>query len=214
MTEFSLKNPGLLRVDLNNNKVLARAGAMVAYDGKVKFSKAILGGEGLFGALKRRITNEVTALMTCEGQGAVYFAHEALEVSIIKLEGEKLFVESNSLLAYEPTLDTNVAFAGLHGAASGQGLFTTTLSGKGHIAIISHGGTLQLQVTPNMPLFIDPDAFIAFQGNIEREFILDVNWKTMVGQTSGETYQIKFTGNGVVYIQPSERTALSEKAPG
>lgn len=206
MAEFSLKNPGLLRANLNNETILSRAGAMVAYDGEVKFSKAILGGESLLGALKRRITNEVTPLMTCEGRGIVYFAHEALEVSVLTLAADKLFVESNSLLAYEPSLDSNVAFAGLHGAASGQGLFTTTLTGNGQIAIISHGGILQLQVTPTMPLFIDPDAFIAYQGDLEREFILDVNWKTMIGQTSGETYQIKFSGSGVVMIQPSERT--------
>jgi uncharacterized protein (AIM24 family) len=27
----------------------------------------------------------------------------------------------------------------------------------------------------------------------------------MVGQSSGESYQFKFTGQGVVYIQPAER---------
>jgi uncharacterized protein (AIM24 family) len=33
----------------------------------------------------------------------------------------------------------------------------------------------------------------------------DVSWKTFVGQTSGESYQLQFTGNGTVYIQASER---------
>jgi uncharacterized protein (AIM24 family) len=52
---------------------------------------------------------------------------------------------------------------------------------------------------------VDPDAFVGYTGNVRQEFVFDVNWKTLVGQSSGESYQLKFTGQGTVYIQPSER---------
>lgn len=205
MTNFRLENKRLLEVTLHNERVMARAGSMVAYEGQVKFDKAILGGEGLFGALKRRAGGEGMPLMTASGAGAAYFAEMAQEVVVIPLQNEKIFIESSSLLAFDETLRTNTVFAGLRGASSGQGLFTTTLEGTGNMAAISDGTAIQLEVTPSDPLFVDPDAFIGYKGNLSQEFIFDVNWKTFVGQSSGESYQLKFTGQGIVYIQPSER---------
>ncbi len=205
MSVFSIHSENLLAVELNDETILSRSGAMVAYEGEMKFSKAILGGESLFGAIKRKVANEKEALMTSTGQGLIYFAHNAKDLALVSLNGNKLFVESSALLAYDKTLSTNVAFAGVHGMASGQGLFTTTVEGEGCVALMSDGPVIKLEVSPEFPLFIDPDAFIASEGSLDREFIIDVNWKTAIGQASGESYQIKFTGQGIVYLQPSER---------
>lgn len=205
MPRYSLKNDRLLEVSIANEKVLARAGAMVAYDGKVAFEKALLGGEGLLGALKRKVVNEGFDLMTTSGTGTVYFAFEAQEVTILALQNEKVFIESSALLAFDPALKTNTAFAGLRGATSGQGLFTTTVEGTGSLCVNSQGPLIALAVEGAQPLFVDPGAFVAYKGNLQQEFVFDVNWKTMVGQSSGESYQLKFTGTGVVYIQPNER---------
>lgn len=205
MTSFRTNTDRLLEVKLQNEKVLAIAGSMVAYTGSIKFEKSLLGGEGFFGALKRKVTNEGMQLMQTSGTGTVYFAQNAAEITVLPLNGEKLTIESSSLLAYDTTLKTGTNFAGLRGAASGQGLFSTTVEGNGNIAVISRGNLIMLEVTPSTPLRVDPDAFVGFKGNIQQEFVFDVNWRTMVGQTSGESYQHKFTGNGVVYIQPAER---------
>ncbi|MES2935748.1 MAG: AIM24 family protein [Pseudomonadota bacterium] len=205
MSSFRINTDRLLEVHLQNEKVMAIAGAMVAYTGTMKFEKSILGGEGIFGALKRKVTNEGMSLMQTTGNGTVFFAQNAAEIAVIPLAGEKLFIESSSLLAYDAGLKTNTTFAGLRGAASGQGLFTTTVEGSGNLAVISRGNLITLEVGPNYPLFVDPDAFIGYKGNIAQEFVFDVNWRTMVGQASGESYQFKFTGQGVVYIQPAER---------
>jgi len=205
VSSFRINTDRLLEVGLQNEKVMAIAGAMVAYTGTMKFEKSLLGGEGFFGALKRKVTNEGMSLMQTTGTGTVYFAHNAAEIAVIPINNEKLFIESSSLLAYDAGLKTNTAFAGLRGATSGQGLFTTTVEGNGNIAVISRGNLITLEVSPSNPLFVDPDAFIGYKGNIAQEFVFDVNWRTMVGQASGESYQFKFTGQGVVYIQPAER---------
>lgn len=195
----------MLQVELRGESVLARAGSMVAYDGQIKFEKAILGGEGLFGALKRKATGEGMALMTTSGKGKVYFAQNAAEILILPLQNEKVWIESSVLLALDNSLKTNTVFAGLRGATSGQGLFTTTVEGSGSIAILSHGTPLELEVGPSFPLYVDPDAFLGYTGQLTQEFIFDVNWKTMVGQGSGESFQLKFSGQGRVFIQPNER---------
>ena len=205
MTHFRINTDRLLEVSLQNEKVFAIAGSMVAYSGTIKFEKSLLGGEGLFGAIKRKATNEGMQIMQTSGSGTVWFAQNAAEVSVIPLHGEKLTIESSSLLAYDASLKTGTSFAGLRGAASGQGLFSTTVEGNGSIAVISKGNLIMLAVTPSSPLRVDPDAFVGFKGDIKQEFVFDVNWRTMVGQTSGESYQHKFTGTGVVFIQPAER---------
>jgi uncharacterized protein (AIM24 family) len=205
MSTFLSKHPHLLEVTLQNEKVNAVAGSMVAYDGSVKFEKLVLGGEGLFGAIKRTVTNERMSLMACAGSGTIWFALKARDITVIPLHGQKMFIESDSLLAFDQSLRTSTAFAGLRGAASQQGLFTTTVEGQGQVAIVSDGPAICLQVTPSDPLFVDPDAFLGYVGNITQEFVLDVNWRTFTGNSSGESYQLKFSGQGVVYIQPSER---------
>ena len=205
MSNFRINTDRLLEVHLQNEKVLALAGAMVGYTGSMKFEKSLLGGEGLFGALKRKVTNEGIALMQTTGTGTVFFAHDAREVTVIPLTQEKLFIESSSLLAYDDCLKTNTTFAGLRGATSGQGLFTTTIEGNGNLAVFSRGNLITLEVDPKYPLFVDPDAFIGYKGNITQEFVFDVNWRNLIGEASGESYQFKFSGQGVVYIQPSER---------
>jgi uncharacterized protein (AIM24 family) len=205
MPTFKLNSDRLLQVELAKEKVMARAGAMVAYTGKIHFEKAIMGGEGLFGALKRKVTGEGMSLMTTSGEGTVYFAHEAEEIAILPLRNEKVFVESSALLVFDVALRTGTVFAGLRGASSGQGLFTTTVEGSGNVAVLSHGGLLRLAVEPGAPLCVDPDAFVGYQGNVQQEFVFDLNWKTLRGQTSGESYQLKFTGSGIVFIQGAER---------
>jgi uncharacterized protein (AIM24 family) len=205
VTRFRTNTDRLLEVSLQNEKVYAIAGSMVAYTGTIKFEKSLLGGEGFLGALKRKATNEGMQIMQASGTGNVFFAQDAAEIAIIPLNGEKLTIESSSLLAYDASLKTGTSFAGLRGAASGQGLFSTTVEGTGNIGVISRGNLIMLEVTPATPLHVDPDAFVGFKGNIRQEFVFDVNWRTMVGQSSGESYQHKFSGQGVVFIQPSER---------
>ena len=77
MSRFKVNTDRLLEVDLQNEKVMALSGAMVGYSGTMKFEKSLLGGKGLFGAIKRKVTNEGISLMQTTGTGTVFFAHNA-----------------------------------------------------------------------------------------------------------------------------------------
>ena len=144
--------------------------------------------------------------MQCAGHGPVWFAKDAMEVLVVELAGDTLKVESEQLLALSDQLRTDVAFAGLRGASSGQGLFTTTVTGQGPVALLSAGGPpIALRVSPQYPLVVDPDAFIASQGQLNQTFVTDVSWRNLIGESSGEAFSLRFDGHGVVYIQPEER---------
>jgi uncharacterized protein (AIM24 family) len=213
MPSYQQINEKLLEVTLANEQIYAKKGSMLAFQGDVSFERSFLAGGGVQDLTMRTVTGEGYALMIAKGTGTVFYGYDGLFVSIVQLNNEIMYVESDTLLAFDARLRTGTMFLGnqggvqgiLRGAASGQGLFTTTLQGSGEIAILSDGNCIALNVTPQQPVCVDPDAYIGHKGELSSTIVTDLNWKTFIGQTSGESYQVKFTGQGVVYIQASER---------
>lgn len=207
MAQLLQTSSKVIEAHLNNTSIKALTGSMVAYEGNVTFKSACFGGgSGLMAGIKQRATGESLSLMECQGHGRVFLAVNAQHVTIIDVNNEQLRVESRQLLAMAGNLQTNVTFAGLRGASSGQGLFTTVVSGVGQVALLSAGGPLiHLEVSPQYPLVVDPDAFVCAKGNLQQSFITDVSWRTVVGQGSGEAFSLRWDGSGLVSIQPAER---------
>ncbi|MER6504585.1 AIM24 family protein [Streptomyces sp. NPDC001455] len=205
---FRLQGSRTLAVDLNGDAVKAKNGSMVAYDGRMTFKKMTGGGDGLRGMVTRRLTGEQMSVMQVTGKGTCYFADRASEISLVSLHGDKLYVEASNLLCTDAGLRTGTTFTGLRGGASGNGLFTTTVEGTGQVAIVSDGAAVGLRVSPQYPLFVDPGAYIAHQGDLRQHLQSGVNFRTLMGEGSGEAFQMRFEGEGIVYVQPSERNTL------
>ncbi|MFD7067701.1 AIM24 family protein [Streptomyces sp. NPDC059913] len=205
---FRLQGSRTLAVDLAGDSVKAKNGSMVAYDGRMTFKKMTGGGDGLRGMVTRRLTGEQMTVMQVTGQGTCYFADRASEINLVPLHGDKLFVEASNLLCTDAGLRTGTSFTGLRGGASGNGLFTTTVEGTGQVAIMSDGAAVALRVSAQYPLFVDPGAYIAHQGRLQQHLQAGVNFRTLIGEGSGEAFQMRFEGEGVVYVQPSERNTI------
>ncbi|MFI8851748.1 AIM24 family protein [Streptomyces sp. NPDC053499] len=210
MAQFRLEGTKVLAVTLGGggDAVKAKNGSMVAYDGEMAFKKMSGGGEGVRGMVTRRITGEQLTVMEVKGQGTCYFADRAADIALVRLSGEKLHVEASNLLCTDGGLRTGTSFTGLRGTSQGNGLFTTTVEGTGQAALMSDGPAVLLRVTPQTPLQVDPGAYVAHQGNLRQSFQSGVNFRTLMGEGSGEAFQIRFEGEGVVYVQPSERNTL------
>ena len=88
------------------------------------------------------------------------------------------------------------------------GLFNVRLQGHGLIAITSHYDPLTLRVTPETPVITDPNATIAWSGNLTPQFRTDVTLKSFFGRGSGESIQMEFNGEGFVVVQPYEENTL------
>ncbi|GAA3375783.1 AIM24 family protein [Streptomyces sannanensis] len=198
----------MLAVDMTGDAVKAKNGSMVAYDGQMAFKKMTGGGEGLRGMVTRRLTGEQMTVMEVKGHGTCYFADRASEINLVTLHGEKLCVEASNLLCTDSALRTGTTFTGLRGGATGNGLFTTTVEGTGQAAIVSDGPAVVLRVTPQYPLSVDPGAYIAHQGHLQQHFQSGVTFRTLMGEGGGEAFQIRFEGDGLVYVQPSERNTI------
>ncbi|WP_329063302.1 AIM24 family protein [Streptomyces sp. NBC_01429] len=208
MAQFRLQGSRVLAVEMTGDAVKAKNGSMVAYDGRMTFKKLTGGGEGLRGMVTRRLTGEQMTVMEVKGQGTCYFADRASEINLVSLHGDKLYVESSNLLCTDAGLRTGTTFTGLRGGASGNGLFTTTVEGTGQAAIMSDGEAVILRVSQRYPLYVDPGAYIAHQGKLQQKLQSGVNFRTLIGEGSGESFQIRFEGEGLVYVQPSERNTI------
>lgn len=198
---------------LPGQTMYSQRGSMLAYTGQVSFTPNIQGGQGgLTSMIGRRVANEATPLMTVEGSGTVMFGHGGHEVHVIEMAGDTLYVEADRLLAFDGSLQQGTMFMGsqggvmgmVRGQVTGQGLFTTTLAGHGAAAVMAHGGVLELPITPQQPVHVDPQAYVAHRGQVQNKLSTALGWRDMVGRGSGEAFQLELSGNGTVYVQASE----------
>ena len=200
---FELESPYMLEVNLNG-PVWTKMGSMVAYVGNIKFTREGLLEKGLGKLLKRTVSGEGTKLTKAEGQGRLYLADSGKRISILSLNREAIFVNGNDLLALETSVEWDIKMMkSITGMLAG-GLFNVKLRGIGMIAITSHFQPMTLRVRPGQPVTTDPNATIAWSGNLTKEFKKDISLKTFFGRGSGESIQMQFQGDGFVVVQPYE----------
>ncbi len=210
--------------------VLARRGSMLGYTGNVTFAPVAGSGGGggmsaLAGMAGRALAGEAVPLMQVQGNGNVLLGHAGLTITCLDVSGNQLVVEADRLLAYENQLQSatrslsqaagggggggggglkGMLRGAVQGVATGQGLFTTVLTGNGEAAVMSHGPVFKLDVS-GAEVKVDPQAFVAAVGNVQVEVSMNVGFREMTGRGSGEGVQLKCSGSGQVLVQASER---------
>lgn len=210
---FELESDRMLEVNLNG-MVWMKMGGMVAYRGNVKFTREGLLEQGLGNLFKKAISGEGARLSKAEGQGKIYMADSGKKITILQLQGEAICVNGNDILCFEPTVKNNIRMLKRVAGMLAGGLFNIHLQGQGLVAITSHYDPLTLRVLPGQPVFTDPNATIAWSANLEPQFKTDISLKTLLGRASGETFQMKFEGDGFVVVQPYEEVVLAARAGG
>jgi uncharacterized protein (AIM24 family) len=204
---FELESERMLEVHVNG-LMWSKLGAMIAYRGQLTFKREGMLEGGLGNALKKMVSGEMVPLSKIEGRGIAYLADAGKHITILRLQNETINVNGNDLLAFEQSVTYNIT---MHRRVSGMmagGLFSVKLQGTGLVAIMSHGRPLTLRVTANDPVFTDPNATIAWSGNLAPELKTDINLKTLMGRGGGETFQMTFRGDGFVVVQPFEETPV------
>ncbi|MFC9893384.1 AIM24 family protein [Nocardia sp. NPDC127579] len=228
---FEKVNSKVVKVDVGMaGGVVARNGAMLFYTGDVSFAPHQIpganqmGGGGMMRMAGRMMAGEHERTMLAQGNGEVHYGFAGLEVQVVQMQpGAVLRVEASRLLANTAALQSSIVsvmssggggggggglMGALRGAATGaltgQGMFTTQLSGQGAAVLLAHGGFLELQVGGPNPIVVDPQAFIAAYGNVQTELKTAMSWRDAVGRGAGEAMQLHCVGQGVVYVQASE----------
>lgn len=200
---FELETARVLEVNLNG-QVWAKMGSMISYKGAIKFEREKVLEHGIGKMFKKAFTGEGTSLMKATGEGKLYLADQGKKIVIFDLEEDSITVNGNNLLAFEPTVNWDIRLMRKAAGMMSGGLFNVLLDGKGKVAITTHFEPLTLKVTPGNPVITDPNATVAWSGNLTPEFKTDVSLRTFVGRGSGESVQMKFEGEGFVIVQPFE----------
>lgn len=184
-----------------------------------QFEKVLLGPQGnplqaVLGQIGRRFTGENLPLMKVinRGDNITYYANEAQHVVVYNLrQGETISVESENILAFTSDCKYGVRFLA-QGVISQKGLATSTLTGMGpnaQVAVLVDGNPIVLSNVQNgSTIEADPDAVVCWVG-ADPGFKMDLSWKNLIGQASGESYMFEWTGSktATVIIQPLERTS-------
>lgn len=224
---FEKVNSKVVKVDLSQSgNVLARKGSMLFYSGDVSFVPNNAGGAGgggmpsmggIAGMAGRAMAGENVVMMAASGRGEVHYGRAGLHVTVVQLTGGTLVVEASRLLAHTANLQSSVVSLSsggsgggglrgmIRGAVTGQGMFTTQLSGQGSAVVLSHGGTIELPVRQGGGVVVDPQAYVGHTGNVRVDLSANVGWREAVGKGAGEAIQLKLDGEGVVYVQASEQ---------
>lgn len=202
-----LQNRKMLKVTLGPD-VYARQGAMVAFQGAVDFDYQ---GSGVGKFLKKALTGEGLPLMRCSGRGEVFLANDADDVHILWLEGAGITVNGHNILAFDPALTWDVERVKGVGMLAG-GLFNTTLTGSGWVAITTHGTPVALRT--DQPTFADVDAAVAWSTSLRTTVNRTVKAGALIGRGSGEAAQLAFQGDGFVIVQASEGATVPPHSHG
>lgn len=217
---FHLQNKKLLRVNMDacGGQVLAKAGAMIAYQGQIRFTRQGSGGVDKW--IKKAVSGESFILMLAQGSGDLFLADAANDIVLLYLNNEAITVEALNLLAFTPGISWDIKMIkGAAGMMAG-GLWTVELQGTGYLALISKGEPMTLKVTPDQTTFTDPNATIAWSQGLNPTVHIDASLsslKGIFGSTHGELFQLAFQGDGYVVVQPCEevpKTSLQSPKSG
>jgi uncharacterized protein (AIM24 family) len=200
---FELETERILELNLNG-EMWTKMGSMISYRGNVKFTREGIMEQGIGNLLKKAVSGEGTRLTKAEGVGKVYLADAGKKITILNLAGESIFENGNDLLAFEPSISYEIKMMKKMSAMMAGGLFNVKLQGSGMVAFTTHYDPITLLVTPDNPVTTDPNATVAWSGDLEPKVKTDVSLKTFFGRGSGESFQTEFNGQGFVVIQPFE----------
>jgi uncharacterized protein (AIM24 family) len=198
-SRFALQNSHMLRVSFGPD-VLSVKGAMIAYQGQIRFDHEGAGSMGKM--LKKLVSNEDVPLMRVSGQGEVFFANEQGYVYLIDLDGDGISVNGRNLLAFDAALSWDINRVKGAGVLSG-GLFNMTIQGSGQVALCSVGAPVVLDCS-QQPTYVDVQAAVCWSSALVPNVVSSMNMKSMLRGGSGEAFQYAFHGPGFVVVQPSE----------
>ncbi|MFJ2194407.1 AIM24 family protein [Streptomyces violaceusniger] len=203
----------MLKVAMQSGQDLfARTGSMVAYEGFVQYEP---NPPAVRQMASQWLTGEGAPLMRCSGDGLLYLADYGANVVCINLNGDALSVNGTNLLAFDAHLQWGVERVKGIAKFAGQGLFNVGLSGTGWVALTSRGTPIVVDCGRGEDeTYVDPDALVAWSSGLKVKGKRSFKASSLIGRGSGEAYQLGFSGQGFVVVQPSEDSTDRLRARG
>ncbi|MFD9630839.1 AIM24 family protein [Streptomyces violascens] len=192
--------------------LLARVGSMVAYEGFIQYEP---NPPAVRQMARDWITGEGAPLMKCTGDGLLYLADYGAHVVIVNLNNDAISVNGTNVLAFDASLQWGVERVKGLAKFAGQGLFNVKISGTGWVALTSRGTPVVVDCgSGEDETYVDPDALVAWSPNLKVKGKRSFKASSLIGRGSGEAFQMAFSGQGIVVVQPSEDSTDRLRARG
>ncbi|MET7756241.1 AIM24 family protein [Streptomyces sp. NPDC005389] len=190
----------------------ARTGSMVSYEGYITYEPNPPAARQV---AQQWITGEGAPLMKCSGDGLLYLADYGADVVVINLQNDSISVNGTNLLAFDAHLQWGVERVKGLAKFAGQGLFNVEIAGTGWVALTSRGTPIVVDCgRGDDETYVDPDALVAWSPSLKVKGKRSFKASSLIGRGSGEAFQMAFSGQGIVVVQPSEDSTDRLRARG
>lgn len=215
----------MLRVDLQPGQVfVAEAGAMVARHHHVAMDVKMNAGKsaGFFATLKALIVAVIRKFVGGETffvnhfsapqPGSVWVAPSLTgQIHHRRLNGESLILSTGAYVGHVGDVDLKLKFGGLRALFAKEGAFFLVATGYGELWFNSYGGIHAIDV--NGTYIVDNGHLVGYEGQLDFT-IRSAGGGVMGLMASGEGLVCEFKGQGRVYIQSRNLSALVEWLAG
>ena len=204
---YTLQNPQLLKTDITigSSPVLARQGAMVAFEGQVDFDSQYRNRSW---RNAERMTGERLELMRCKGNGVVYLANFAQYLHIMEV-GRGITGDSSAVLAFDGSLNVGIVAVDSAVEVASAGAYNLELSGGGKVVLQVTVPTLRgAELAGSGDLRIDSVAGEQFVGDIAGSGNLTVD-RLQVGEL-----KIDIAGSGSAKASAGRATKAEYEIAG
>ncbi len=190
-------------------EVYAEAGKMLYKTPNVQWETRMSGnslGEKIWGAVKRKLMGESLFLtyFRANTDGEVGFAGSYPgRIQVFELAaGRSLFVQRDSFLFAQPTVQLNIALVRKLGTGffGGEGFILERLTGPGAVFIHAGGDFVEFQLGPSEMLQVDTGCIVAFEEGVNYDIQMVGGIKTALFGGEG-LFLATLTGPGRVVVQ-------------
>ncbi|MFF8956749.1 AIM24 family protein [Streptomyces sp. NPDC014894] len=193
----------MLKVAMASGQDLyARTGSIVSYEGFIQYEPNPPAARQ---AAAQWVTGEGSPVMKCSGDGLLYLADYGADVIVLHLDNDSVSVNGTNVLAFDAHLQWGVEKVKGLAKLAGQGLWNVEISGTGWVALTSRGTPIVVECGKGEDeTYVDPDALVAWSPQLKVKGKRSFKASSLIGRGSGEAFQMAFSGQGIVVVQPSE----------
>lgn len=198
--DFKRKTDRILEIEVDGS-VIAKANSVISSKGNLSFNSVMSPEGGIMGYIKHSIVSESTLVMKISGEGTVHLSDMDKKIQLINLDkGQGICVSGDDILAFQESVDYKIKTVDTLSAIKTSGLTNVYLEGPGKVAITTFGEPVSVKP----PVRTDPNATVAWSGNLEPKLGIDTSVKNIIGNSSRDFYQLSFSGEaGKVILNPS-----------
>ena len=187
-----------------NETLKVEASAMATMDSHMRMKTKLRGGIGRLMTGESLFINEYTA---ADASGEIGIAPGSPgDMAHVFLNDESIYLQSAAFVAATAGVDIETKWQGLtRGFFSGESLFLIRCRGKGDLWFNTYGAMIELDVTEDY--VVDTGHIVAFTEGLDYEISKPGGYKSLF--FSGEGFVCRFCGQGKIWIQTRQASALA-----